>query len=289
MSRPQKSFPELDKLKHLLGTIPDHEIAAKVGINPPTVGRYRRKYGIKAYQGNKFVAASPAAKTAAAPAAAVKVKGTPGRKSKIKPFHDQVGNMLDADVAAMAGVTPQAVLNYRRKHNIPLAGSSKAAPKAAKQPAAKKPAAKKSTATGAKVPGRRRSKLDPYLDLLGNVPDGEIAEKAGVSTQNVRAFRRRHKIEMVSTPATAKAAAQPAAAKPAAAKATPLAKPTRAAVPATATSALMGFAVDVEGDTQDYLVVASSITEAAAKAMAAINVRSPGARISMISLIGPAL
>ena len=41
---------------------------------------------------------------------------------------------------------------------------------------------------------KRRSKLDPYLNQVGKVPDREIAERAGVSPDAVRMFRQRHKI-----------------------------------------------------------------------------------------------
>jgi len=40
----------------------------------------------------------------------------------------------------------------------------------------------------------RRSKLDPYLDKLGFLPDRELADLAGVSAQNVRAYRKRRGI-----------------------------------------------------------------------------------------------
>ena len=45
--------------------------------------------------------------------------------------------------------------------------------------------------------GRRvggRSKLDPFRDAIGTAPDGEIAQRAGVSRSAVRAYRKRHGI-----------------------------------------------------------------------------------------------
>ncbi|MFH1464153.1 MAG: hypothetical protein ABIO70_07190 [Pseudomonadota bacterium] len=41
---------------------------------------------------------------------------------------------------------------------------------------------------------RRKSKLDPYLDHIGVLPDREVAEMAGVTPENVRAFRARRNI-----------------------------------------------------------------------------------------------
>lgn len=51
---------------------------------------------------------------------------------------------------------------------------------------------------------RRRSKLDPYIELLGIKSDAEIAALAGVTPANVNAFRRRHGIPMATAtePAT---------------------------------------------------------------------------------------
>ena len=73
MPRKPKSYPELDKLAHLLGAVPDHDIARQAGTSVSIVGRYRRKRGISAYEGYKFGAAEgegetvqPAPKTKAA-------------------------------------------------------------------------------------------------------------------------------------------------------------------------------------------------------------------------------
>ena len=42
---------------------------------------------------------------------------------------------------------------------------------------------------------QRKSKLDPYLEKLGVVPDVEVAAMAGVTVDNVRAYRRRRGIQ----------------------------------------------------------------------------------------------
>ena len=47
---------------------------------------------------------------------------------------------------------------------------------------------------------RRRSKLDPFLDRLGLIADADIARLAGVTVQNVAAFRKRHGIELNPLP-----------------------------------------------------------------------------------------
>jgi len=40
----------------------------------------------------------------------------------------------------------------------------------------------------------RRSKLDPYLHMVGKVPDREVAERAGMTPDGVRMYRQRHGI-----------------------------------------------------------------------------------------------
>jgi len=46
---------------------------------------------------------------------------------------------------------------------------------------------------------RRRSKLDPFIDRLGLIADSDIARLAGVTVQNVAAFRKRHNIALTIT------------------------------------------------------------------------------------------
>ena len=54
MPRKRKSYPELEALRHLLGNLPDHEVAARAGTSASIVGRYRRSLKIEAYDGYKF-------------------------------------------------------------------------------------------------------------------------------------------------------------------------------------------------------------------------------------------
>ena len=54
MPRKRKSYPELEALRHLLGKVPDHEVAARAGTSTSIVGRYRRSLKIGAYDGYKF-------------------------------------------------------------------------------------------------------------------------------------------------------------------------------------------------------------------------------------------
>ena len=51
MPRQIKSYPELEAFRHLLGKEPDHIVAEKAGTSTSIVGRFRRKFGIPAYDG----------------------------------------------------------------------------------------------------------------------------------------------------------------------------------------------------------------------------------------------
>ena len=175
---------------------------------------------------------------------------------------------------------------YRRRHDIALQPDRKAAvrsvaPKAAAPKAAPKAAAK--AAPTEKVARRRRSKLDPYQDMLGKVPDAEVAAMAGVTSENVRAYRRRHKI---GADWRGRAAAAPVAAAPVAAA--PVAAAPVAAAPASS-AALEGFAVVLDGDDEVYVVLAADIAGAAANAVAAVAARKSGGRIVGIERLGGVL
>ena len=41
------------------------------------------------------------------------------RRSKLDPFHDQIGKVSDRLIAEKAGVSPDAVRMYRQRHKIP--------------------------------------------------------------------------------------------------------------------------------------------------------------------------
>ena len=92
----------------------------------------------------------------------------PGSKDHlIEPLLEQLGSIPDAEVARKAGVSVRTVASYRSRNKIP-------------------------GYKGRGTPGkkrRRKSKIDPYTDLLGKVPDRVIAEKAGVTLNAVRNYR----------------------------------------------------------------------------------------------------
>ena len=97
------------------------------------------------------------------------VLSRPGSKDPLIYAHyDALGSVPDAEVARRAGVSVRTIASFRARHDI---GGYKG-PR-------RKP-----------VTGRRkRSKIDPFVNLLGHVPDRVVAEKARVSLNAVRNYR----------------------------------------------------------------------------------------------------
>ena len=98
---------------------------------------------------------------------------------------------------------------------------------------------------------RRRSKLDPYVHLVGKLSDREVASMAGITPDGVRMYRQRHNI-----PAERSLR--------------------RAASPGASQSGLNGYLVTVatpEGNA-DWILLASELAEAAEKAAEALGDRT---------------
>jgi len=105
----------------LLGNVPDREVAEKAGVSVRTLASYRARHGIPAYSGPRR-----------------KSRGRK-RRSKIDPFVDQLGQVPDRVIADQAGVSLNAVRNYRVKHGIaaaPRGVRKEAAPEATPAPSA---------------------------------------------------------------------------------------------------------------------------------------------------------
>lgn len=265
MGRKPKTYPELDAVRDLMGTMPDADIAMQANTSAAKVGRYRRKHGIKAYEGYKFgirergVSASAGAgkPTAKPKTGSAQKRKSPGRPSKIAPFRAKVGKIPDREIAELAGVTPEAVRMFRRRHDIALEATRSPAP-----------------APGvAKKPRRRKSKLDPYQDLLGKVPDAEVAAMASVTSENVRAYRRRHSIDAEWRRPASLAEAPEA----------PVVPPPVA--PVAAPSGTQAYAVIVEGKDDVFIVLAASFVAAANEAAARVG----DARILSLEHVGSVL
>lgn len=247
MPRPAKPTDHLDEIRHLMGTMPDHEVAEKCDSTPSIVGRYRRKHGIPAYEGYKFGKGQrPPSKASDQP----EKKKTPRRRrSKIDAFRSQVGKIPDQVIAEKAGVSVEGVRMYRRRHSIVL------------EPGARRRRGSKQSKTAAPVARRTGPPiLDSFRDQFGSVPDSEIAVMADITEAEATAYRTAHGI---------------AAAKPPAVR--------RESAPQTSTVALQGYSVTIGGI--DHIVVAADIADAAERAVRARLVGS----ITAIQHLGTAL
>jgi hypothetical protein len=247
------------------------------------------------------------------------------RKSKDYPnldaFREQMGKVPDHEIARMAGTSVSIVGRYRRRYGLGVYegykfGSSNPAGEVveavepeAVEPEVEAPAEAAVESTGPRKAGRRSSKLDPFAAMLGMVPDSELAIMAGVTAENVRAFRRRHNIPaqwreesaaaaeveapapapVVEAPAPAPAAvAAPAPAAVEAPAPPPVAAPAPAPAPAVAVLTLLsGYAVRLDGSSTELLVIAADIAQAAERAAAGLG--GDARHLVGIRYIGPAV
>jgi hypothetical protein len=152
------------------------------------------------------------------------------RKSKLDDFIDIVGVQSDKDVAVQAGVTPENVRTFRMRRVIPAGwkGQTEDELRARLADRGQLPEAKPKRRKPKKKRKERASKLDPYKHLLGEVPDRMVASMAGVSPENVRAYRKRRSIPATWRDGTAAAAPAQAVAAPTKVRKKPGPKPGKA-------------------------------------------------------------
>ncbi len=231
----------------------------------------------------------------------------PRRRSKIDPFLEQVGVVPDREIAELAGTSAENVRVYRKRRGIPARWRQQ------DRTTDESPSAQQ---TGAKDPGqvtpppsigqpgrrqRRRSKLDPFLDKLGVLPDQEVAELAGVTVGNVRAFRYRHDIPAPGRGAMSRSGEveqpseqdslhpvekdEPSSGTPA--PEVPSDTPKAASVEAHAKA----FRIIVEGvgGTVAYVVVAADIAEAASKSLRTLKRRRVEGEVLSVEYLALAL
>ena len=288
----------LEQIKNLLGTKPDHELAQEVGTQASVVARYRRSLGIPA--GSQDMSAPAPKRRGRKPGRpATNARPSKGRggartakRSKLDEFRSVIGKIPDKEVAARAGMSVEGVRLYRKRNNIELEPGARLKrgrrPKSAGgTPAAPRKAATQKRASRASQAGPRRriSKLDPYRDMLGNVPDREVADKAGVTAENVRAYRRRHSI-----PATWREDGEQTSPLPKRGRGRPpgVARATR---PGRVGTGQQGYSIHVVvgTTTHEYMIIAADISSAAESAQATIRSRHPNGEITAIRHLGPAL
>ena len=198
------------------------------------------------------------------------------RKSKLDQHRDIIGSLPDKEVAERAGVTAENVRTYRLRRGIPALWRGESA--GASKPSAQRPA------PSPRPRARRRSALDPYHDRLGRIPDRSLAELAGVSAENVRAYRKRHDIPAYwrgdGAPAPSRTIKQPAAST--------VPRPAAAPTPGTGSLAYRVVA-DVGGQDLEFVTFGVDVAHAAQTAGAALAEKYPGGRLRSIAVVGVAL
>lgn len=129
-------------------------------------------------------AAEPASSSRAAPAKGARR----GRPSRLDAFVGELGTVPDRVIAEKAGVGVPAVAQYRLRRRIP-AFSAAVSEKPSEARPLPVPAARTRVAAEP-----RASKLDALRHLLGALPDGQVADMAGVAHRTVLNYRNKHSI-----------------------------------------------------------------------------------------------
>ncbi len=96
---------QIEQFYHLLGNIPDSEVARLATVSVRTVASYRARRDIAGYNG---------------PRRRPQARG--GRQSKLDDYEHMLGKLPDRVVADEAGMSLGAVRNYRIKNDISAAG-----------------------------------------------------------------------------------------------------------------------------------------------------------------------
>jgi len=157
-------WPQLVELKDELSL---RELAERFGVTPGAVSAALKRNGIE----RKPAPPGPRSRRKQAlPPEPGEVGGVGGRSKShlIEPYEELLGKRPDGEIAKKAGVSVRTVANYRSRKGI---GGYSGPKRRGKD---RKP---------------RRSKIDPFRELLGQVPDRVVAEKAGVSLNAVRNYR----------------------------------------------------------------------------------------------------
>ena len=150
---------------------------------------------------------------------------------------------------------------------------------------------------------RRRSKLDPYVAKIGILPDREVAEIAGVTSENVRAFRNRRGIparwrgegeplpnEQQILAEAGRTPVEMYTRKIPASSVVPVAPAVAAQVPGQVMLA-QGFVVTVEIDDsqEEFVVVGADIAQASAQAISSLVRRGVSYKVLSVRYLADAL
>jgi hypothetical protein len=99
-------------------------IAREAGVSRALIIAYRKRLGIPPYEGYKFGNVGNPVSLRRTSVGGAEPRSRPpsafrGRRSQLDPYLDVLGKVPDAEVAAMAGVTPENVRTYRGRRGIP--------------------------------------------------------------------------------------------------------------------------------------------------------------------------
>lgn len=282
-----KLVADLEAFRSELGKVGDQVIAELAGVSRGTVGDYRRKLGIAAYDGFRWEkgkpkpAARPKAQVIAAvaapalPAEPAAARGRRGPISAIDAFAEMLGKVPDSVIAGLAGVRTDTVKQHRVRRGVQAVGALKE--QAAGSPpepleVEAVPAEPAPTPTPVTHPvdspptesptRRTGSKIEPVVSVPGVEPDQPVAEEARLT---ISPTAEPEPPPMTAPPAvTIERVAAPAPASRIEAEPEP--------------PAAMGYRVRaVSGERErDFLVVADDIADAAVKAKEALSRRSDG-------------
>ena len=261
---PRKSTHRLDTYLPRLGKEPDHQIAAEAGVSRSLIIGFRKRHGIPAYEGYKFGTGTP---PPAARAAAERAATGEPKPAVVKPGKK-----------ASPAASPKTGTKTGRKPGRPKATAALPA-----QPAA--------DPAGESFRGRR-SALDAYVEMLGKVPDAEVAKLAGVTPENVRTYRTRRGIGANWPDSGARRPGRPRKilVAPAAAAAAPeraASPPAQKVVPESTSSNQAIFSVTVEfaGVLRVYAVAAPTISAAVTVAHTLVGKKHPSGVVKAIAHI----
>lgn len=153
---------------------------------------YRKRHDIPAYQGYKFgQPGHPPGGRKEVPGAERPPQPFRGRRSALDPYADQLGKVPDAEIARLAGVTPENVRTYRVRRGIPAewsrSGARGGAP--APQPAPAAPAPSPVAVPAAPAPGVSEGSARTVF-LVTVETDAGVRQYALVATNIVEAALR---------------------------------------------------------------------------------------------------
>ena len=174
---------KIDPFADRVGTLPDREIAELAGVTVENVRTWRKRRGIPS-PGRSAAAEKPTR-------ARKGKKKSRRRKSKLDPFHAELGKTPDTEVAKKAGTTVENVRAYRKRHNIEAEWQkSSDAPAAAPAPSAA-PAAAPSASRPVSRPSRRKtsSTARAWAYRVTADVDGESKEYVTFGTDMAEAAR----------------------------------------------------------------------------------------------------